>query len=83
MTVLARRPQRHHSHHGFRTHVHDPEPRLSELLDDPVLQALMARDGIERPALEALIATTRRRLGLDEPARYAELEARFLSLRCD
>ena len=83
MTVLARQPHRHHSHRSPRTHVHDPEPRLRDMLDDPTLQTLMARDGIERPALEALIAATRRRLGLDEPARYAELEARFLMLRCD
>ncbi len=78
MTVLAHRPHHHHSHHGLRTHVHDPEPRLSDLLDDPVLQALMARDGVGRPALEALIDAARRRLGLDEPSRYAELEARLL-----
>jgi len=82
MTVLARRPHRHHSHRGFRTHVHDPEPRLSELLDDPILQALMARDGVDRPALEALIGAARRRLGLDEPALYAELEAHLLLLGC-
>jgi hypothetical protein len=39
------------------------EPRVSELLDDPLLQMLMAVDGVERADLERLIQRTRRRLG--------------------
>jgi len=39
------------------------EPRVSELLDDPLLQMLMAVDGVERAYLERLIRRTRRRLG--------------------
>ena len=35
------------------------EPRLSDLLDDPICQMLMARDGVSRAALAALIATVR------------------------
>lgn len=37
------------------------EPRLDDLLDDPVAQALMASDGVERRDVERLIALTRRR----------------------
>jgi hypothetical protein len=78
MTVLAPRPHRRHSHGDFRTHRHDPEPPLSELLDDPTLRTLMRRDRVSRQAIEALIAGARRRLGLDEPALYAQLEAQLL-----
>jgi hypothetical protein len=37
------------------------EPRLSDLLDDPICQMLMARDGVSRTALATLIATVRER----------------------
>lgn len=37
------------------------EPRLDDLLDDPVARALMASDGVERRDVERLIALTRRR----------------------
>ncbi|MBI3452406.1 MAG: hypothetical protein HY057_06160 [Rhodospirillales bacterium] len=40
------------------------EPSLDEMLDDPVVQAMMARDGVKREALVALIAAARTRLGL-------------------
>ncbi|HEX6978621.1 MAG TPA: hypothetical protein VF342_04930 [Alphaproteobacteria bacterium] len=40
----------------------DGEPRLDELLDDPVMKALMARDGVDRVALIALISDVQRRL---------------------
>jgi hypothetical protein len=47
----------------LRTQSHQTEPQVSELLDDPVLQMLMAVDGVERSYLEQLIRRTRRRLG--------------------
>jgi hypothetical protein len=40
------------------------EPPLSELLDDPVLHMLMARDHVERAELEDVIAYAQRRLGI-------------------
>jgi hypothetical protein len=47
----------------LKTQGSDTEPQVSELLDDPVLQMLMAVDGVERVYLEGLIQRTRRRLG--------------------
>jgi hypothetical protein len=38
------------------------EPPLSELLDDPLTRMLMARDGVERDALERLLAAKRAEL---------------------
>jgi hypothetical protein len=38
----------------------DGEPRLSELLADPILHLLMARDGISLAELQRLIESTRR-----------------------
>jgi hypothetical protein len=35
------------------------EPSLSELLSDPIAQALMAADGVKRHHLDALFANTR------------------------
>ena len=34
----------------------DGEPRLAEMLDDPVIQAVMARDGVVRRDIERLVA---------------------------
>ena len=82
MTVLSRLPNERYSHAGRRTRLGDPEPLVEELLDDPIVQALMARDGVTRPALEALIARLRRRLGPGDDALYASLEAKLL-LDCD
>lgn len=59
MTVLIQRS---------RTRRDDPEPALDDLLNDGTLQVLMARDGVERPHLEALIGRTRRKLGLGHGA---------------
>jgi RNA polymerase sigma-32 factor len=39
------------------------EPSLYEVLADPVVQALMRCDGVDRTALESLVANARRRLG--------------------
>jgi hypothetical protein len=41
------------------------EPSLQELLADPCLQALMRRDGVDRGALLALIASARSGLRRD------------------
>ena len=35
------------------------EPSLSELLSDPIAQALMVADGVKRPDLDALFANAR------------------------
>jgi hypothetical protein len=51
----------------------DPEPRLDDLFDDPVLLALMTRDRIDRPALQRVIDGARSRLGRDRTA--ADFEA--------
>jgi hypothetical protein len=81
MTVLSHRPHRRYSHGNFRTNRADPEPRLEELLDDSVLHAVMASDGVDRARLEALIAQTRLRLGLAEHQTHAALEFKLL-LEC-
>jgi hypothetical protein len=44
----------------------DGEPSIQELLDDPVIEAVMARDGVGRPELEHLIAEMRIRLASRE-----------------
>lgn len=62
MTVPFIRSNRQQAHSVFVTHRDDPEPALSELLDDPTLHALMARDGVDRSTLERLIDAARRRL---------------------
>ena len=38
------------------------EPTLSEMLADPLVQALMRRDGVSRSALESVIAQVQDRL---------------------
>jgi hypothetical protein len=40
-------------------HVHIPELSLAELLDDPLVQLLMASDGVKEAALRSLIRTIR------------------------
>lgn len=67
-------------HRGFGTDRDDPEPRLSDMLGDPTLHALMARDGIDRSSLERLIAVTRRRLRLPpSPAPAKVFESALLA----
>ena len=44
---------------------HD-EPRLDELLNDPILHMVLARDGVSADELCVLIERTRRRLGFGE-----------------
>lgn len=41
----------------------DFEPRLDDMLDDPVVQAMMARDGVERDEILDLAASVQERLG--------------------
>ena len=38
------------------------EPELSDMLEDPIVQALMARDGLDRQAVQHVIDSARRRL---------------------
>ncbi len=40
----------------------DSEPSLDEMLDDPVVQAVMTRDGVDRRALMQLVGEARSRL---------------------
>jgi hypothetical protein len=63
MTVLPRWRNPDTSYRALCTRRDDPEPALEELLEDPVLHAVMARDGIDRATLDAVIADARRRLG--------------------
>jgi hypothetical protein len=44
----------------------DGEPSIKELLDDPVIEAIMARDGVRRKELELLICEMRDRLATRE-----------------
>lgn len=39
----------------------DFEPRLDEMLSDPVVQAIMARDGVERDEIVDLVASVQER----------------------
>lgn len=77
MTVLSLDP---HSHRAACTRRDDPEPRVEELLNDPVLLLLMARDGIDRATLERALEDARQRLAqqaatLFEAILYAECRA--------
>lgn len=46
----------------MRKHDLHREPCLSEMLDDPVIQAMMARDNVERVAIVELFRTMRDRV---------------------
>ena len=50
---------------GMRTD-HDREPPLDDLLEDPIVRALMASDGVERREIERLLAAKRRSWVRDE-----------------
>jgi hypothetical protein len=54
-------------------HVHFPELSLAELLDDPLVQLLMASDGVKDAALRSLIRTIRqaRRPSQDDDVSHA------------
>jgi hypothetical protein len=54
----------------------DGEPSIQELLDDPVIEAVMARDGVARVELEHLIDDVRDRLvARDRPRQKVDPEA--------
>lgn len=53
------------SHCNPKVRADDPEPSIAELLDDPVLQILMARDGVRRGELLDIVDAARARLGID------------------
>lgn len=61
----------------------DCEPSLFELLDDPVIQAVMRRDGIDRAGLIDAIDGARARLGLpaviDDESLPFQFEATLLA----
>ena len=42
------------------------EPNLDDMLDDPVVQAVMDRDGVERGHILDLAASVQERFGSDE-----------------
>ena len=42
---------------GARVLDFDGEPSLDEMLDDPVIQAVMAQDGVERQEIVDLVAS--------------------------
>jgi hypothetical protein len=57
----------------------DGEPSIQELLDDPVIEAVMARDGVGRVELEHLIDDVRERL-IARKSRRQRAERQALSL---
>jgi hypothetical protein len=57
--------------------IRSPEPSLVDLLDDSVLQTLMARDRVSRRALEDLIRQTRQRLAVDAEAAALSAQALY------
>jgi hypothetical protein len=64
-----------------RVRAADPEPSVNELLDDPVLQILMSRDGVGRDELLEIIDAARLRLGVADEA-SAVLFERTLFAEC-
>lgn len=66
MTVFPRWRNLEPSSRATRSPSLEREPDLAELLHDPVLHALMARDGVDRATLEGVIADARQKLGLAE-----------------
>jgi hypothetical protein len=55
---------------------HLNEPRLLDLLHDPVAETLMARDGVSRDAIMSLLAGAAVRRTIEEPALPDEAGAR-------
>jgi hypothetical protein len=43
------------------------EPELNEILDDPIIEAVMARDGVERDDLRTLLNDVGRALCREKP----------------
>jgi len=48
--------------HSGPSRPHQSEPRLDDMLADPIVQRLMERDGVQMTTLLSLIAETKRRL---------------------
>jgi hypothetical protein len=67
MTVPFVRIEPAPAERSLTTYRNDPEPALVDLLGDPTLHTLMARDGVDRASLECLLALTQQRLGLRLP----------------
>ena len=69
-----------------RSRQDDAEPSLSELIDDPVIHVLMARDGVGCADLVGAIDVARARLGLgpwaEAPCGPAAAEARPSTVCC-
>ena len=42
------------------------EPRLADVLEDPVILAIMARDGVRRAEMDDLVRAVQQRLGRTE-----------------
>ena len=47
----------------------DPEPSLGELIDDPVTQAVMRRDGVTRETLVRILESARDRIAASSMTR--------------
>ena len=45
------------------------EPELEDMLSDPIVLALMSRDGVEPAELNAVLSDAAKRLDLPEPSR--------------
>ena len=49
------------------------EPRLDEVLEDPMILAMMARDGIRRTEMADLVCAVRKRLAAPDEKSAAQL----------
>lgn len=45
------------------------EPRLADILDDPIIRLVLKRDGLSAERVAALLAREQSRLGLGRPPR--------------
>ncbi|HEX2114863.1 MAG TPA: hypothetical protein VHM01_10710 [Alphaproteobacteria bacterium] len=72
--------------HSRRSRQVDGEPSLAELIDDPVIHALMARDGVRCADLVGAIDVARARLGLgpwaEAPCGPGAVETRAIAGCC-
>jgi hypothetical protein len=72
---MARSHTNRSPHRNAKVKANDPEPSIHDLLGDPVLQILMARDGVARDELLDIVDAARTRLGLDDARAHAAFEA--------
>jgi hypothetical protein len=61
---MSRQSRVQSSRRNPKVRADDPEPSIGELLDDPILQILMARDGVRRGELLDIVDAARARLGI-------------------